>query len=122
MHSALRPFLALASFGVVPQAAAGETFEYQALPPLPDPLGFAGMYADSTANGIIAAGGHRFSGGIPWWEGGTKVWSNVIYTFDPGMGKWQTRPETLARPMGDGVSVAWRDGLVCAGGGDSTQA
>lgn len=98
------------------------TITSRPLPPIPDALGFAGMYAGVTEKGIVAAGGHRFSDGIPWWHGGEKVWSDVIFTFDRSAGSWQVRDVALPRPLGDGVGAGFRDGVVCAGGGDASRA
>ena len=102
--------------------SGAKTLEWKAFPPLPDPEGFAGMYAGATDHGLIAAGGHHFSNGIPWWDGGKKVWSDVIYTLEGPAGPWRVRGEKLPRPLGDGVGVGYRDGIICAGGGDATQA
>jgi N-acetylneuraminic acid mutarotase len=80
------------------------------------------MYAAATVQGLVAAGGHHFVNGIPWWDGGSKGWSDAIYVLDRPSGTWRTCGEKLPRPLGDGVAVAHGDGMICAGGGDAMQA
>ena len=92
------------------------------LPDLPDPEGYAGMFAGTINGSLIAAGGHHFADGVPWWDGGYKVWSNVIYTLDQPNGSWTTHKEKIPRPLGDGVGVSFRNNLICAGGGDANEA
>jgi N-acetylneuraminic acid mutarotase len=91
-------------------------------PPLPDAHGFAGMYAGGDANILVAAGGHQFSNGVPWWDGGTKVWSDRIFLYDSRAQQWRTATARLARALGDGASVWYRGELYCAGGGDGDTA
>jgi len=103
-------------------AIGNSALEWTPLPALPDPEGFAGMYAGTTKRGIIAAGGHHFEKGVPWWNGGAKVWSDSIYTLESPSGPWTIAQAKMPRALGDGVGVGYRDGIICAGGGDATQA
>ena len=116
LTSAALPTLLLATAVVARAAWVHE------LPPLPDPHGLAGMFAGGDDATLIAAGGHQFSNGIPWWDGGKKVWSDRIFFFTDATGEWHTAPSRLPRPLGDGASLWYRDELHCAGGGDSESA
>jgi N-acetylneuraminic acid mutarotase len=103
-------------------SAPAATITWSNLPDLPDPEGYAGMFAGTLDGRLIAAGGHRFKDGIPWWDGGHKVWSDTIYTMDRPTGKWVLHSEKLPRSIGDGVAVSYEDSLICVGGGDSEAA
>ncbi len=91
------------------------------LAPLPDPEGFAGMFAAATDEGLLAAGGHQFAGGIPWWHGGRKVWSSKVFLLPAPDGVWRLIGD-LPHPVGDGVCGSFGGEMVCAGGGDATTA
>jgi SSS family transporter len=87
------------------------------LPALPDTVGFAGCFAGISNGALLVAGGANFpDGGTPW-AGSTKVWHKQVYALDKPDGQWKVAG-TLPRPLGYGVSVTWRDALVCIGGSD----
>ncbi|MCI0705493.1 MAG: hypothetical protein L0241_30910 [Planctomycetia bacterium] len=88
-----------------------------ALPPLPDKEGFAGMFAGVSDGKLIAAGGANFPNKKPW-EGGTKKWYDTIFVLDRPDGKWQAEGK-LPRKLGYGVSVQLETGVLCAGGSDA---
>lgn len=98
--------------------APAPQLEWKELAPLPDRIGFAGMYAGVSGGALIAAGGANFPG-KPIWENGTKVWYDTIYVLDRPDGKWQVAKDKLPRPLGYGVSVNHDDALLCIGGGDA---
>jgi N-acetylneuraminic acid mutarotase len=97
-------------------------FRWKELPVIPDPVGFAGMFAGVSGKGIIAAGGHRFADGVPWWDGGTKVWSDVVYVYSAQTSRWRVASTSLPRPLGDGACVSFDGEVICAGGGDAERA
>jgi N-acetylneuraminic acid mutarotase len=87
------------------------------LPPLPDVEGFAGGFAGVSNGRLLFAGGANFPNGRPW-EGGKKVWYDRIFILDASAGQW-ANGGTLPHPLGYGVSVTWRDRVVCAGGSNA---
>ena len=84
------------------------------LPSLPDPEGFAGMYAGTCGETMICAGGTNFPD-KPMLEGGTKTWTDRIFTLSPGENGW-TEAGTLPAPYAYGASASTREGLLCIGG------
>jgi SSS family solute:Na+ symporter len=92
-------------------------FSWSQLPALPDTVGFAGCFAGVSNGALLVAGGANFpNGGTPW-TGGAKVWHNKVYALESVAGQWKIAG-TLPRSLGYGVSVSWRDGLICIGGSD----
>jgi len=92
------------------------------LPRLPDDEGFAGMYAGAVGGRLVAAGGTQFVGGVPWWRGGKKQWSDRIMILEPNATAWRTAENPLPRKLGDGVAFGYRGELICIGGGDAERA
>lgn len=92
---------------------------------LPDEHGFAGMFAgvlavsDDHDNGnggvLLAAGGANFPE-KPLIEGGPKRWSDRIFLLGAPDAAWREAETRLPRPLGYGVSVTWRDRVICIGG------
>ena len=84
------------------------------LPALPDPEGFAGMYAGTCGEIMICAGGTNFPE-KPMLEGGAKTWTDRIFTLSPGENEWK-EAGTLPAPYAYGASAGIREGLLCIGG------
>ncbi|WP_418684749.1 hypothetical protein [Akkermansia sp.] len=84
------------------------------LPSLPDPEGFAGMYAGTCGEIMICAGGTNFPE-KPMLEGGAKTWTDRIFTLSPGGNEWK-EAGTLPVPYAYGASAGIREGLLCIGG------
>ena len=84
------------------------------LPALPDPEGFAGMYAGTCGEIMICAGGTNFPE-KPMLEGGAKTWTDRIFTLSPGGNEWK-EAGTLPVPYAYGASAGIREGLLCIGG------
>lgn len=82
--------------------------------PLPDPLGFAGMYAGVSNGALIALGGANFPEKYPW-EGGKKKWHDRIFIMKPG-GPWHTSDQKMPEPAAYGVSVSYGGSVILAGG------
>src|SRR5688500_8696533 len=100
-----------------PAAAA---LSWKSLPPLPDSLGFAGPYAGVSNGALLVAGGANFPDGPPW-EGHAKRWHDRIFVLERPDGDWKQAGETLPRPLGYGVSLTTKRGVLCIGGGDARQ-
>lgn len=94
---------------------AGDPLSWDRLPPLPDPIGFAGSFAGVSRDTLIVAGGANFPDAPPW-EGGTKVWTDRVFLLDQPDGPWRESETRLPRPLGYGVSITTDDGLLCLGG------
>ena len=92
-------------------------FHWTALPALPDPVGFAGMYAGASGGALVAAGGTNFPE-RPFAKGGKKIWHDRIFILSGPDGHWREAGR-LPRPSAYGVSSTWRDAVVCAGGCDA---
>lgn len=107
--------LIMNTHGVVPSSAA----EFSKLPALPDREGFAGAFAGVSGDCLIVAGGANFPDKKPW-EGGKKVWYDSVFALAKTNGPWQVVGK-LPRPLGYGVSVSTKAGVVCIGGSDATQ-
>jgi N-acetylneuraminic acid mutarotase len=98
---------------------AEDSFNWRELPAIPDAEGFAGPFAGTHNEVLIVAGGANFPDKMPW-EGGVKVWYDQIFVLDSPQGSWKEAGK-LPRPLGYGVSISTRDGIVCIGGSDANQ-
>lgn len=99
--------------------ASNVALDWRQLPPLPDPIGFAGPYAGVSGGALIVAGGANFPDKMPW-EGGRKVWHDAAFILDRTNGAWRGEFK-LPRPLGYGVSVTTPEGVLCIGGSDERQ-
>ena len=114
-------FVALGAWATTAPILASPRMDWTRLPSLPNAEGFAGMYAGVGGGSLIAAGGTQFANGVPWWDGGKKIWSDAIYVLEPNAKLWRVAAEKLPHVLGDGGSVTHRDRLICIGGGDETR-
>ncbi|MFA4870284.1 MAG: galactose oxidase [Pedobacter sp.] len=90
-------------------------YDWNQLPAIPDPIGFAGSFSGLSNGALIVAGGANFpDGGAPW-TGSTKVWHDDIFVLEKEGGQW-LRAGKLPAQLGYGVSISWKDALVCIGG------
>jgi len=85
---------------------------------IPDQEGFASSFAGVSNNSLLVAGGANFPGKKPW-EGGTKVWYDDVFALADPSGQWK-KVGRLPKPLGYGVSVTWKNSLICIGGSDAT--
>ena len=97
--------------------SATAEIEWVRLPVLPDAHGVAGAFAGVSGGALLVAGGANFPDRKPW-EGGTKVWYDVVYVLERADAKGWRVGGRLPRPLGYGVSVTHRDSVVCVGGSD----
>ncbi len=102
-----------------PAMHAAELSRWSKLPPLPDKEGFAAMFAGVSGGALLAAGGANFPDKKPW-EGGKKIWYDTVFVLEKPDAAWKVAGK-LPRPLGYGVSVTWRDSVVCVGGSDANQ-
>ncbi len=92
----------------------GKSLTWKQLPSLPDAEGFAGSFAGAHHGALIVAGGSNFPEKRPW-EGGTKVWYDKVFVLEKPDGAWKEGFK-LSQPIGYGVSINTKDGLLCIGG------
>ncbi len=90
------------------------------LPPVPDPVGFAGAFAGVDGTRLVAGGGANFPDGKMPWEGGKKVWHDRLFALDlaaPEAG-W-IEVGRLPEANGYGVSLTLPEGILMIGGGNA---
>jgi SSS family transporter len=108
----------LCSFSLSPEVDASErTLRWEALPPLPDPLGVAGPLVGVHHDALIVAGGANFP--QPVWDN-EKVWRDqswVLVRSNGGGCRWMGS-QPLSRPRAYAACVSTPDGVVCMGGSD----
>jgi solute:Na+ symporter, SSS family len=97
--------------------APQDVLKWTKLPNLPDKEGFASMFAGVHNGALIVAGGANFPDKKPW-EGGTKVWYDTVYALEKPNGEWKTIGK-LPMPLGYGVSISTKEGIICIGGSDA---
>jgi solute:Na+ symporter, SSS family len=109
----------LAALLVPATAGFGATgsLQWSELPALPDQLGFASPYVGTHRGALLVAGGANFPDAPPW-RGGAKVWHDQVFVLERPDGDWKLAGR-LPRPLGYGVSLSTRDGVVCIGGSDA---
>jgi len=93
------------------------SLRWNRLPPIPNREGFAGSFAGVSGGALVVAGGANFPDKRPW-EGGTKVWYDSVFVLEKPDGAWRLAGK-LPRPLGYGVSVTTKDGIVCIGGSNA---
>lgn len=93
------------------------SLRWSQLPPLPDKEGFAAMHAGVSDGALVVAGGANFPEKRPW-EGGTKIWYDGIWVLEKPDAPWR-KAGRLPKPIAYGVSVTWKDEVICAGGSNA---
>lgn len=88
--------------------------KWKELPPLPDTVGRAGMFAGVSGGRLFCMGGANFPDKYPW-EGGKKVWHDDMFMLDEG-GEWHLLDAKLPRQLAYGVSVSYDNHIVIVGG------
>lgn len=115
--------LAACAAAVIQEAPAPTPVVWEALPPVPDDVGFGGPFVASLEgptgdSRLLVAGGANFPEGPPW-EGGGKVWYADTWVFD-GQG-WAAGPP-LPEPRAYGAVVHLEGKALLIGGGDGGSA
>jgi len=98
-------------------SALSSAAEFSKLPALPDREGFAGAFAGVSDGCLMVAGGANFPDKKPW-EGGKKVWYDTVFALEKAEGEWKAVGK-LPRPLGYGISVTTKSGVICIGGSDA---
>lgn len=96
------------------------SFKWDTLRNIPDSIGFAGSFSGISNQALLVAGGANFpDGGAPW-TGSKKVWHDDIFALDKPEGEWKVVGK-LPKPMGYGVSISCKEGLLVLGGNNEEQ-
>ncbi|MEW6307047.1 MAG: sodium/solute symporter [Verrucomicrobiota bacterium] len=98
-------------------APTERVLHWEKLPAIPDRVGFASPFAGTHNGALLVAGGANFPDKLPW-EGGTKTWYDSIFVLENPQAQWKTAGQ-LPRPLGYGVSLSTKDGVLCLGGSDA---
>jgi len=117
MMRVLLPSLMVALLPVAARGSSSGSLTWSELSPLPDKVGVAGPYVGTHKGVLLVAGGANFPDKRPW-EGGTKVWYDTAFVLEKPSGVWKVAGR-LPRPLGYGVSLSTKDGVVCVGGSDA---
>ncbi len=101
----------------VSDAAKAQDIQWLRLPSLPDPFGLAGTFAGVSEGNLLVGGGANFPDRMPW-EGGKKMWHDTVYVLSKTNGAW-LKAGKLPRPLGYGISLTTKKGVLCIGGADA---
>ncbi len=117
------PFALAALISVVPVSSGVEPDEvtlhgWKALAPLPDPVGFGGMFAGVLNSRLVTGGGTQWD--KPIWLKGEKLFSDRIFTLATPSGAWTEHASRLPAKSGHFASATTPDAIYLAGGVDST--
>jgi hypothetical protein len=102
--------------GDTPQAETSSA-GWKLLPPLPDPVGFGGMFAAVLDGRLVAGGGSQFRD-KPLWLNGEKVFSDRLFTLADLTGPWREHTFRLPLKAAHYASAATADAIYLAGGVD----
>ncbi len=88
--------------------------DWVVLPPLPDPIGYAGMAAGVLDGRLVATGGTQWS--RPIWLKGTRKFNDEIFVLGGLDQKWQVAAVRLPVASGHFASAATGQAIYFAGG------
>ncbi|PIE22231.1 MAG: sodium:solute symporter [Planctomycetota bacterium] len=91
---------------------------WQALPDLPDEIGFAGGFAGCSHGALVFAGGANFA--KPYFDN-AKRYHDRIFVLPSPKAQW-IEVGKLRRALGYGASLSYGDELICIGGEDQQRA
>lgn len=116
--TALLTFALVLIAGYGAPANAKTQTAWEALPPVPDDVGFAGGFAGVSGDALVFAGGANFA--PPVFEN-DKQWHDRVFVLPAPDAEW-VEAGTLPRPLAYGMSVSYNGEVVCLGGDDSERA
>lgn len=88
---------------------------WEILAPIPDPVGFGGMFAGVLDGRLIAGGGSKFPE-KPLWAQGSKVYSDTIYSLGGTDETWKRLNARLPEKCGHSAFAASLDAIFLIGG------
>lgn len=89
------------------------------LQPLPDAVGFGGMFVAVLDGKLVVGGGSQFRD-KPRWQGGEKSFSDRIFVLESIDGDWLEHTARLPVEVGHFAAAATEDAIYLAGGVNST--
>jgi N-acetylneuraminic acid mutarotase len=92
---------------------------WQLLAPLPDPVGYAGMFAGVLDGRVVAGGGSQFRE-KPNWLHGEKTFSDRLFVLSDPMASWSESAVRLPMPMASSASACTSDAIYLVGGINAT--
>lgn len=92
---------------------------WELLAPIPDPVGFGGMFAAPLNGRLVAGGGSQFRD-KPNWLQGEKVFSDRIFTLAAPAAQWVENATHLPAKMGHFATAATSDAIYLIGGINAT--
>lgn len=104
--------------GDAPQGGASSA-DWKLLAPLPDPVGFGGMFAGVLNGRIVAGGGSQFPD-KPLWLNGEKVFSDRLFTLADPAGSWLEQSFRLPFRAAHYACATTAGAIYLAGGVDQT--
>ncbi len=110
----------ISTISIFTMAQQQDFFSWSQFAAIPDSVGFAGSYAGVSDDALLVAGGANFPDGIGPWGNTKKTWYDHVFVLEKPDGQWKSAGK-LPRPMGYGISVTWRNSVICIGGADGNQ-
>lgn len=98
-------------------AAPAQRYVWDDLAPVPGGIGYGGMFAGTSADALIVAGGANFPDAPPW-QDGAKVWYGDVHVLEDVGGAWR-HAGVLPDARAYGAAVGTRFGLYLLGGNDA---
>lgn len=93
---------------------AGDPASVTSLAPLPDAIGFAGMFAAVLDGKLYAGGGSQWN--KPFWLGGQRRLSDRIFVLADPAGAWRESESRLPRPVGHFATAVDAERVYVCGG------
>lgn len=87
--------------------------------PLPDPIGFGGMFAGVLHDRLIAGGGSQWNKPV-WIPGAKKSYTDSLWALSSPTGEWEKLPVKLPTPRGHFSSATVPGAIFMAGGIDDS--
>jgi N-acetylneuraminic acid mutarotase len=110
---------ALDSQRVHARQAGGGDNSWTELAPLPDPVGYGGMFCGALRGKLVAGGGSQFHD-RPIWLAGEKAFSDRIFTLASASAQWEESSQRLPFKVGHFASAATGDAIYLIGGVNAT--
>ena len=93
----------------------GALHGWKLLAPLPDPVGYAGMFGGVLHDRVVVGGGSQFPS-KPFWLKGEKAFSDRIFTLSTLSGKWEEHATKLPYPVANCAMATTAEAIYLAGG------
>lgn len=109
------PALLFAMTASLTIAAPAPSNSWRTLAPLPDPIGWAGMFAGVLDGRLVIGGGSHFPKNPPWLQG-AKEFNDRLWALAAPAGRWEELPLRLPEKSGNAAFAATDDAICVVGG------